>query len=131
MDKIAIPPDQNGYGLTPASGVLVSVLDGGSPRTRADIFDGWATANVQWTLNELGYEYLSAIAYLCEQRGGYRFLIDLFFYVSELTECTAMFVPGTFKLASQTGLSFVCTASLYVAPPVLAPSAWPTLPTGA
>jgi hypothetical protein len=130
MEKLAISPDQSAsgsYDWTPASGVLVAPLDGGAPRSRTDILGGWGTINVQWTTNPKGYEYLALAARYCDENGGYHFLIDLITSLSIIRETVAMFVPGTFKLSSYNGLTYICTAQLYVEPLDDAPAVWPTV----
>lgn len=127
MNKLELVPEQTGFDLTPATGVLIAPLDGGAPRSRKDIVGGWATVSVQWNATASGYEYLKDVYDYCEMNGGYHFLIDLPFQHSAVDECEAMFVPGSWKFTQQQGNMYTVTASLYVNPPVTAPPTWPSI----
>lgn len=130
MNKLEISPDQSAsgtYDWTPATGVLIAPLYGGAPRSRANILGGWGTINVQWTTTPEGYQYLADALQFCEENGGYHFLVDLITSQSIVRETEAMLVPGTWKLTSFVGMTFVVSAQLYTAPLATAPATWPSV----
>lgn len=110
------PPDQAAYAVVDGTSVISTALDGGSSRYRADLLGAPAKVTVQWTFDPLEYQYSKAFFKSGVNGGADAFLIDLYIDNSDLTTHTAHFVPGTFSLASQTGNTFVVTATLEVEP---------------
>lgn len=122
-DKLQIPPDQAAYVAVSGNEVLSVKLDGGASRYRSDIIGAWSSVTAQWTLNRMQYNYLSAFFRTKTKRGAIPFLCDLYLESSEIQEFTCYFVPSTFQLISQAGLTFTVGASLEVKPPVPDPDA--------
>lgn len=111
--KFNIPPDQNGYSVQDPDDVLSVKLDGGLSRTRKIIDNATSLVTVTWTLEVTDYEYLRNF-YLVNK--ALPFEIDLLLDTYVLTEHTCKFVPNTMKLTNQSGLTFVCSATLEVKP---------------
>ena len=115
-----IPPDQNGYAFTDGKEVLSVQLDGGASRYRKDILNANVNVTVQWTVDRDQYNFLRVFYKKRTESGSLPFMIDL--YLDDpytLTTHVAHFVPGTFGLKSQKGLSFVVGATLEVKPSAL------------
>lgn len=111
--KLIIPPDQNGYGFTNGSEVLRTKLDGGLGRYRVDILNASRQLSCQWTVGPNDYQYLQSFYSVVKGAG---FLVDLYMDAGVLTEHTAHFMPDSFGLVSQSGLTFVVGAQLEVEP---------------
>lgn len=114
MNKLSIPPDQAGYGVTPGSGTKRTELDGGLGRYRRDILNQSSLANCSWTVNREEYNYLMAFFRINEKNGGEGFYVDLILDTQEPTEYTAHIVPGSFQLTQQRGTGYTVTAQLEV-----------------
>jgi hypothetical protein len=113
MYKLILPPDQSGYSVTDGSEVIRQQLDGGLGRYRADILNASREVNCQWTVGPDEYRYLRAFY---NTNKALAFSIDLYLDEPELTEHVAHFVPDSFSLSSQSGLTFVVNARLEVEP---------------
>lgn len=113
LSKLYLSPVSDGYSFTDGSEVLSVKLDGGASRYRQDILNSSLTANVQWILTpnkytQMRYFYLNTV-----KSGSLPFNIDLLLNdVDNLTETECHFVPGSFGLRSQRGLSYVVGATL-------------------
>lgn len=125
LNVLNLIPDQEGYSLTMSTGVIVSQLDGGAPRSRVDILGAWTGMAVQWTVDNDGYEYLQQAFRYCEVNGGAHFLMYLYLSHGVLDQHEVMFVPGTFGLASQKGRQFVVRAQILVKPSTGDDNTWP------
>lgn len=125
LPVLNLRPDQTNYALTMSSSTLVAQVDGGAPRSRADVLNPWTTMTVQWTTDNDGYEYLQQAYRYTEANGGAHFMLDLFLSHGNITTQECMFVPGTFALTSQQGEQFVVTANIYVAPSIGDDATWP------
>lgn len=121
---LGIPPDANGYRAIPGNSVVAIQLDGGGPRMRADQLGIVSTVDVQWTLDPDAYNYMLAffrsgagangvpgcLPFLCPLVGIDNALSD----TPQLYTC--WFVPQTFGLKSQSGLTYIVGAQLWVVP---------------
>jgi hypothetical protein len=125
LNKLVLLPDQESYQIQMPTGILEAQLDGGAPRTRADIIGNWITVNVQWTGDAQVLGYLQQAYRYCEANGGAHFLIDLILDNGLLSEREAMFGHGSFKLVSTRGDQYVVGATLRVAPDLVADATWP------
>lgn len=114
LPKLAIPPDQDSYEAAPGSEVLSVKLDGGVSRSRRDFIGAAAGFRVQWTLTPTEYQYLDSF-FKHIKNGSLPFLIDLILDGPVMLEYTAKFVPGSYKLAKQSGLTYIVSAELEVA----------------
>ena len=93
-------------------------LDGGRGRYRKDIFQSSSMLNVSWICDREQYQYLVAFYRTATMRGALPFTIDLIIDDMDLKEYEANFMPGTFTLTSQRGLSYTVSATIEVAQPV-------------
>lgn len=116
MRSLVLAPDQATYDVTDGTEVVSVQLDGGASRFRADILNATSIVTVEWSIGPTQYQYLRAFYKTATQNGSEPFEIDLFLDQPILTTHTAYFVAGSMKLASQSGLTFVVTASLEVYP---------------
>src|SRR4051812_39137454 len=111
--KILIPPSTAGYAAERGSEVLSVKLDGGASKYRRDIIGAAFNVNVTWDgLNAEQFNYLNACFRTGTVRGSLPFDIDLILDKSALTEYSAYFVPGSFKLTAQQGLAYFVSAQL-------------------
>lgn len=116
LQKLLYPPDQESYSVTDGTTVVATALDGGSSRYRADLLDAAAIVTVQWTLGPADFQFFKAFFRTALANGALPFLIDLYMDNAELTEHEVHIVPGTFKLASQQGNTFIITCNLEAIP---------------
>jgi hypothetical protein len=111
--KCLVPCERSNYAATPGIDVVVNQLDGGAGRYRQDQLGVTAQVSVQWSVGSKDYDYLMAFY---RQNKAIQFTIDLILDSSIAVEYTANFVPGTFTLSSQSGLTYVLQATLEVQP---------------
>jgi hypothetical protein len=111
--KCAIPVDSASYVAEAGDDFISTKLDGGASRQRLAQLGSVATVNVQWSVGRDSYDYLQAFY---RQNKGKTFSIDLILDYAEPREYTARFVPKTWKLASQSGLTYVQQVQLEVVP---------------
>jgi hypothetical protein len=117
MYKLKFSPDSTGYSVLDGNTNVFTQLDGGDPRVRADKLGAAGTVAVQWTLGPANYKLLRAFYRTGTKNGSEPFQVDLVgIDDDQVRTYTARFVPGTFKLASQSGLTYIQTASLWVVP---------------
>lgn len=113
MYKMLIPPDQSGYSVQDGSEVLRQQLDGGRGRIRADILNASRKINCQWSVGPEDYKYLRSFYNVNKARA---FEIDLYLDEPILTTHTANFIPDTFGLVSQSGLTFIVGCQIEAEP---------------
>lgn len=117
MIKCLIPAEQDNYSAMPSATAAIAIeLDGGAPRVRRDKLGSAYTITVQWSVGPDDFNYLMAFWRTGTAEGSLPFLIDLLIDEAETGEYQATFVPGTFKLYSKSGLTYVLQASLSVIP---------------
>lgn len=115
VHKLNLPPDQASYAVDDGDEVIRTQLEGGAGKYRVDILNATRTVNCQWTVGPDNFRYLRAF-YNTLHRLSEPFKTNLYLDYAELTEHDCWFIPGTFKLASQTGLTFVVVCQLEVVP---------------
>lgn len=119
MYKLKLSPDSTGFTVLDGNTNVAIQLDGGDPRVRADQLGAASLVTGQWTLGPEDYDTLRAFYRTGTFFGSMPFLIDLVGVDgSELTTYVARFVPGTFKLLSQSGLTYIQGASMWVTPTI-------------
>lgn len=111
MAKLNIPPDSEGYGAVWGDEVLATQVEGGPARYRQVFIGAPGTVPVTWKCNAAEYDTLCAFY---ETNKALPFQIDLIWKTSAPVERNAHFVPGTFKLASQSGQTYIVQAELEV-----------------
>lgn len=110
-----IPPDQNGYGATLAPNSISTPVENGAAKYRQIYVGGSSDVRVQWTLDQDEYFNLVALVetVLCD--GVLPFTLDLILRTGvPLRTYTVYIRPGTFRLRSQRGLTYVVVATLEV-----------------
>jgi hypothetical protein len=114
---LGIAPDSNGYTAVAGNSNVAIQLDGGAPRVRADKVGMVSVVDVQWSLNPTTFDYMCAFFRTGTNSGASPFQIELVGIDGSTPALyTAQFVPGTFQLKSQSGLTYVIGAQLWVAP---------------
>lgn len=132
MYTLRIAPDADGYVVDDGDANVAIQLDGGDPRSRGDKIGAIATVTVQWTVGPSDADYLRAFyrngAGADGVPGSLPFNISLVGIDSTTPQTyVARFVPRTFGLRSQSGLTYVYAAQLWVKP--IPPSAATDLAT--
>lgn len=107
---------QAGYSVGFRSGVISQELDGGAPRYRRDSRNPYHTVNVQWKVQEAGFQYLDALHEVWCRNPNQFFYAQLKVNGPELKNYEAYFVEDTFQLNQLNGLLFTVTAQLRVKP---------------
>lgn len=115
MSKLVIPPNSEGYTAQDGTELLSVQLDGGLPRVRRDLLGAAVRVHLGWTVSAAHYRYLRAF-YNIYINDAQPFLIDLLFNEMNLKEYQALFVPGSFKLTGQAGLTYTVEADIDVKP---------------
>ncbi len=117
LTRLEILPQQASYAVTDGIQAVDQKLDGGLSRYRQDQLDPAAKIKCQWFCKAVQYSYLKAFYKTITKGASLPFLLDLILDDgTELTEHTAYFVPGTFKLTQVRGLTYVVSAELEVRP---------------
>ncbi|MDO8683968.1 MAG: hypothetical protein Q7N50_10860 [Armatimonadota bacterium] len=114
--KCAAVPASDQYGGIDGEEVVSVKLDGGPSWYRRDILNANATIDVTWVCDHDRWQYLRAFYNTTTLRGSLPFLIDLFLDQPTLTEHTAYFEPGSFKLSYKRGRHYIVTAKIEVVP---------------
>ena len=121
MYTLRIAPDAQGYQVEDGNASVATQLDGGDPRVRGDKVGAIATVTCQWTLGPSDADYLRAFYRTGAGANGVPgcapFNISLVGIDSSTSQVyVARFVPGTFALKQQSGLTYVYAAQLWVLP---------------
>jgi hypothetical protein len=114
LPALAVAPDSDGYSVDHTNPVIDTALDGGPSRFRLGQIGAPAIATVQWTLARQAYDYLMAFFRTTIKMGSLPFTVYLIVDGHAPASYTVHIVPGTFKLAGQSGLSYIVTAQLEV-----------------
>lgn len=125
LNVLNLIPDQSNYTLQMPTGVLSAQLDGGAPRTRADILGMYIPVTVQWSGDFTLYSYLQQAYRFCEVNGGAHFMIYLILDTGFVVQREAMWVHGSLKMISNQGDQYVVGANILVAPDLTLDSTWP------
>ena len=124
MYTLGIPVDRQGYTVDEGDTNVAIQLDGGGPRIRADQQGAVKTAHCQWTVDSDDYDYLEAFYRTATDCGASPFNISLVGIDSQTPGTyVAWFVPKTKRLVSQSGLTYVVAADLWVVPNPVDPNA--------
>lgn len=118
MSTFLIPPENSSYSLAQNVESLSEELDGGAPKIRRDIIGAAFKVDVSWIFNPEEYEYARAFYRTATDHGSLPFDIGLIIDEPSLVIYEARFVPGTWRLNSQKGLSYSVSAQLSVVVPV-------------
>lgn len=119
LTKCNLAPEKQGYTHQDGNEVISVALDGGLSRTRKDKINAAMTVSVQWSCDKITYNYMRSFYRGVTESGALPFLIDLLIDdACTLTEVEARFVPGTFRLASHSGINYIITATLEIKSPV-------------
>lgn len=116
LPTLALLPDSQGYNVDEGDPNVAVQLDGGAARVRADKVGAVHTVTLQWTVGTANYEYLKAFFRTSTNNAALPFLMQLIIDHSTPDTYTCQFIPGTFKLKSQIGLTYVVGAQLWVVP---------------
>lgn len=114
--KLMLPPDQTSYTVTDGAEVVSVDLDGGAARYRRDILGATSRVAVQWTAGVDEYKYLRGFYRGITISGSLPFEIDLIVDANELTTHKAYFIPKSFALRQQQGLTYIVGAELEIYP---------------
>lgn len=114
-NKLTISPDQASYAVSDSSNEVVRVqLQGGAGRYRRDILNGSKIVNAVWTVGRDEYDYLQMFYRVMTYRAGEPFSANLIIGENDLTKHECRFIPGSWQLQSQKGLTYVVAAQLEV-----------------
>jgi hypothetical protein len=117
MHKLILPPDNSSYSVEDSVEEVLRVqLAGGAGRYRRDILNASKIINCVWVLGREKFSYIEMFYRVMTQRAGEPFEIDLIIGEDGLTSHEARFIPGTFKLIEQKGLSYQVSAQLEAKP---------------
>lgn len=116
IQKFTVPPDNSSYGVSDGKEVFAVQLDGGASRYRRAVIGATSTVDVSWILGPDEYKYVRSFYRGITGKGAIPFLIDLILDENFLTEHKAFFIPGSFKLTGQKGLTYWLSAQLEVYP---------------
>lgn len=107
---------QSGYSVGFNSGVISQELDGGAPRYRRINKNAYHNVNVQWVVQEGGFDYLNALHDEWCANPNEFFYAPLKVNGSEYKNYEVYFVENSFQLNAIDGLVFTITAQLRVRP---------------
>ena len=114
---LGLPVDRQGFSVEEGDTNVAIQLNGGAPRVRADQLGAVKTVHCQWILNQNDYDYLEAFYRTATNFGANPFNISLIGIDSSTAAIyVAWFVPQTKRLVSQSGLTYVISADLWVLP---------------
>lgn len=116
LPSLLLPPDQANYVSQFGHTVISTELDGGASRFRGDQLGSSFKVTVQWTMNVKNYNYLTAFYRNAINFGADPFTVGLYLDSAAIQNYTAHFVPDSFGLTSQQGLTFIVGAVLEVIP---------------
>ncbi|EOQ73464.1 hypothetical protein [Acinetobacter lactucae] len=116
MNTLMYCSTQEGYSASLKSGVISQELDGGAPRYRRGLKNGYHTVNVQWKVFDAGFQYLDAFYNVWCETPGQRFNASLRVNGPEFKPYECYFVEESFQLSSMQGPVYTVTAQLRVKP---------------
>jgi hypothetical protein len=110
-------PDSEGYEVVDGATVVATILDGGAPRMRLDQLGAVKLVSCQFTCNPNEYDAMMAFYRTGTNWGASPFQISLpGIDNQQANQYTAQVVPNSFKLKSQSGLTYILAMQLYVMP---------------
>lgn len=116
LPKLELAPDQDSYTYQDPYSTDRNELEGGRSRFRRDLLKATVSINVQWTLDEEGYNDFREFYNTTVDSGSDTFRIDLYLDEPDLTEHEANFVVGSVRLVSQSGSVYIVASRLEVTP---------------
>ncbi|BFM82754.1 hypothetical protein JUNP543_1072 [Acinetobacter baumannii] len=116
MNTLKYCSTQEGYSASLKSGVITQELDGGAPRSRRGLKNGYHTVNVQWKVLEDGFQYLDAFYNVWCEAPNQKFSASLRVNGPEFKPYECLFVADSFQLSSMQGPVYTVTAQLRVKP---------------
>jgi len=116
MNTLMYCSTQEGYSASLKSGVISQELEGGAPRYRRGLKNGYHTVNVQWKVFDVGFQYLDAFYSVWCETPGQRFNASLRVNGPEFKPYECYFVEDSFQLSSMQGPVYTVTAQLRVKP---------------
>ncbi len=116
LKKLLLTPERNSYSYDVPTNVISVQLAGGGPRMRVDQLGMTTRINLSFNLQTSEYDYLRAFYRLTIAEGGLPFYMDLILDTHDVKQYKCAFVPGTLKLASQSGLAYFVNATVEVWP---------------
>jgi len=116
MNTLMYCSTQEGYSASLKSGVISQELEGGAPRYRRGLKNGYHTVNVQWKVFDVGFQYLDAFYNVWCETPGQRFNASLRVNGPEFKPYECYFVEESFQLSSMQGPVYTVTAQLRVKP---------------
>lgn len=132
MDKLTLPPDEDGYSFKDGIESIRTQQASGGGRFRPGTLNASLRLSVQWTCDATEYEYLRTAYRTHVSEGHAPFAIDLLLDTSTLVEHSVRILPGSFGLQAHSGEAYVVTAVLEVLPArkstVVGPMAKLTIP---
>lgn len=129
MNTLMYCSTQEGYSASLKSGVISQELDGGAPRYRRGLKNGYHTVNVQWKVFDVGFQYLDAFYNVWCETPGQRFKAPLRVNGPEFKPYECYFVEDSFQFTMQ-GPVYTITAQLKVKPIVDSALNWIIVETG-
>ncbi|MFH3826038.1 hypothetical protein [Acinetobacter nosocomialis] len=130
MNTLKYCSTQEGYSASLKSGVISQELDGGAPRYRRAVKNGYHTVNVQWKVFDVGFQYLDAFYNVWCETPGEMFNAPLRVNGPEFKPYKCLFVPDSFQLTSIQGPVYTVTAQLRVKPIVDSDLNWSIVDAG-
>ncbi|MFW1763777.1 hypothetical protein [Acinetobacter calcoaceticus] len=130
MNTLKYCSTQEGYSASLKSGVLSQELDGGAPRYRRGLKNGYHTVSVQWKVFDVGFQYLDAFYNVWCETPGQRFYASLRVNGPEFKPYECYFVEDSFQLTSMQGPVYTVTAQLRVKPIVDSELNWTIVDAG-
>lgn len=117
LPHLALVPDADGYASNEGKEILAVGLSSGANVFRRGYRGATKTVNVKWTMNPTQYRYWRAFWETAIKRGALPFTCDL---LSEdgsgPVAHTCSIIPESVSMPSQSGLTYIQTATLDVKP---------------
>lgn len=126
MPTLDVVPQRESYTLKNGMAWQQFDAEGGLPRTRLEYPNAEPTLTVQWLCGPTAFSRLNQFHEASACRNYENFDLDLYLDDQELVTCSVRFVPGSFKLQSHQGSSYVVAAELVLSV-VRAAVPWPEL----
>ena len=122
--RLPIPPDQTGYVLTEGKEILSVALAGGPSRYRRDTVGASCKLQALWILDPNEFETLRSFYKSTRYNNAAWFDADLLVDQPYISSYKASFIPGSFQLKSQYGLTYEVTADLEVISDIVNNASW-------
>lgn len=113
MLTLALASGKASYGAKTQDGLGVR-HEGARGKVRRGNPKNARNVTASWEVGPFAYQYLRAFYRTGIQEGSEPFIAKLVFPSADITQHKAQFVPGSFRLSSTTGSSFIVEAKLLV-----------------